>query len=382
MSWVELTPESAVAWAAGFLHAAARDGRVEKVMALLEETPAAVGTTDSSGKTALHWACAGGHVSTAELLISRAASITARDGDDKTPLGLCEGNADMVSALLPRVSFTDVNKSLLSNSRTLLHWASACGNVEAIECLVSRGASLSVKDEYGRTPLHAAVSGGPMCVRAAVALIKRGADLLASDHFGTTPLHALLAFDHRCGRLLRSIWSSDHRMSAVVSAARETLSVAIERAAEEAMVYKTAAEAGKAAAERAASEAAEAMAGKAAAEAEKAAAERAAAEAMAGKAAAEAGKAAAERAAAEAMAGKAAAERAAAEATVTAARAIADKEIAEAGRAAAEARAARDLVWIGAAHAACKAVMAPPVAEIALRRTLDRPNDRIGRARW
>ena len=337
---MELTPESAVAWAAGFLHAAARDGRVEKVMALLEETPAAVGTTDSSGKTALHWACAGGHVSTAELLISRAASITARDGNDKTPLGLCEVNTYMVSALLPRVSLTDVNKALFSNSRTLLHWASACGNVEAIECLVSRGASLSVKDEYGRTPLHAAVSGGPMCVRAAVALIKRGADLLASDHRGVTPLHALLAFNDRCGGVLR---------------------FAIERAAQEAMVYKTAAEAGKAAAERAASEAAEAMAGKAAAEA---------------------GKAAAERAAAEAMAGKAAAERAAAEATVTAARAIADKEIAEAGRAAAEARAARDLVWIGAAHAACKAVMAPPVAEIALRRTLDRPNDRIGRARW
>ena len=123
-SWVERTPESAVAWAVGFLHAAAHEGRVEKVMALLEETPAAVGTTDSSGKTA-------------ELLISRAASMTARDGDDKTPLGLCEGNADMVSALLPRVSLSDVNKALLSNSHTLLHWAGACGNVEVIECLVS-----------------------------------------------------------------------------------------------------------------------------------------------------------------------------------------------------------------------------------------------------
>ena len=119
-----------------------------------------------------------------------------------------------------------------------------------IEYLVSRGAFLNVKDAYGRTPLHAAVSGGPRCVRAAVALIKRGADLLASDHRGTTPLDALCC--------------SDERMSALVSAAIEAVIVATKRAAEEAMVFKAAAEAGKAAAERAA---AEALAGKAAAEA-------------------------------------------------------------------------------------------------------------------
>lgn len=68
------------------------------------------------------------------------------------------------------------------------------------------------------------------------------------------------------------------------------------------------------------------------------AAERAAAEAMADKSVAEAGRATAERAAAEAMANKAVAE-------------------------ALERAAARDLAWIGTAHAACKAVMAPQTTQ-------------------
>ena len=47
----------------------------------------------------------------------------------------------------------DVN-ALKSDSVTALHLAAAKGNVEVVNFLISKGASVQVKDENSKTPLH------------------------------------------------------------------------------------------------------------------------------------------------------------------------------------------------------------------------------------
>lgn len=70
---------------------------------------------------------------------------------------------------------------------TPLHCAAGGSQADIIDYLVSRGAQLEARDEYGRTPLHwAAHRGEPEAVKR---LITLGADVNARDEDGNTPLH-------------------------------------------------------------------------------------------------------------------------------------------------------------------------------------------------
>ncbi|PMD32171.1 ankyrin, partial [Hyaloscypha variabilis F] len=70
--------------------------------------------------------------------------------------------------------------------KSALHWAVHFDYVEVVRELLVKGASVNVKDEKGRTPLHAAVMGEirddtkkkEMIVRI---LLKHGADAKAKD---------------------------------------------------------------------------------------------------------------------------------------------------------------------------------------------------------
>lgn len=61
-------------------------------------------------------------------------------------------------------------------------WAVGNGNEKEVARLLSKGADVNTRDEYGYAPLHFANKGG------AKLLIANGADINAKDLYGRTPL--------------------------------------------------------------------------------------------------------------------------------------------------------------------------------------------------
>ena len=57
---------------------------------------------DATGNTALHWACAGGHVDTVAELLSRGFNVNAQNKMGDTPLhkAAWKGKADVITQLL------------------------------------------------------------------------------------------------------------------------------------------------------------------------------------------------------------------------------------------------------------------------------------------
>ena len=83
--------------------------------------------------------------------------------------------------------------------RTLLHYASRDGEVEAVRTLIKAGADVNARDSDEDTPLLYAVNNGSS--KALSTLIDAGADVNARDSDGTTPLH--YALFHRSSEAVR-----------------------------------------------------------------------------------------------------------------------------------------------------------------------------------
>lgn len=94
------------------------------------------------------------------------------------------------------------------NDPDALVWATHYGAKEEFTNCLSRGDDLNVKDEYGRTPLHAAAEEG--WTHFAATLIERGADIQVRDTEGDTPLdYAVFHDHHEIASLLRRHGAQD-----------------------------------------------------------------------------------------------------------------------------------------------------------------------------
>ena len=78
--------------------------------------------------------------------------------------------------------------------RINLHLAALQGRVDAIRQHIKAGSDLNEKDEYGSTPLIAAITFGQ--TEAAIAFIEAGADMKITNNEGATPLHIAAFFCH------------------------------------------------------------------------------------------------------------------------------------------------------------------------------------------
>ena len=93
----------------------------------------------------------------------------------------------------PAENGVDVNGKWL-DGWTALHNASANGNLEVVNTLLSSGANVLATDDYGWTALHNASANGR--VKVVNTLLSSGANILATIDDGYTPLH-LAAFNNQ-----------------------------------------------------------------------------------------------------------------------------------------------------------------------------------------
>jgi ankyrin repeat protein/L-ascorbate metabolism protein UlaG (beta-lactamase superfamily) len=149
------------------IHQAARQGDLEKIEALLENSPELVNAQDDRGCTPLHYAAGEGHKAVTDLFLEKGVDIKSRDRNGDTPI----------------------------------HYAAKGGQKNMIELFLSKGVDVNITDFHGRTPLHHAVSWEHKdTVRY---LIEKGADINAEDQWGTFPVHyAAFATDREIFDLL------------------------------------------------------------------------------------------------------------------------------------------------------------------------------------
>ncbi|GFP96849.1 ankyrin repeat domain-containing protein 50 [Phtheirospermum japonicum] len=189
------------------LHVAAAFDRTEEVERLIEGTRV-LDCGDKEGRTPLQLAAGKGNMGSAEVLLRAGASVDARSKDGRTAVFRAAENGDlrMVEMLLgagadPTIGdvdrccsaidvardkgHTDIVK-VLERGEAVLH-AARRGELDVLETLLEKGASINSRDHYGLTPLHvAAIKGNKDAVTK---LVEFGADVDCRDAEGHTPLH-------------------------------------------------------------------------------------------------------------------------------------------------------------------------------------------------
>eukprot|EP00903_Cladosiphon_okamuranus_P011336 g10685.t1 len=139
------------------------------------------------GMTLLGWAARRGHVELARMLLFNGASVTSRDGRERTPLHrACSGcHVGIVEVLLEHGADPNARDATW---RTPLHRAARWGSPGCSNLLLDAGADIEARDkELARTPLHfASRSGG---LETTLVLLNNGADFNAKTVAGNTPLH-------------------------------------------------------------------------------------------------------------------------------------------------------------------------------------------------
>uniref|UniRef100_A0A667YYX8 Ankyrin repeat domain 52a n=1 Tax=Myripristis murdjan TaxID=586833 RepID=A0A667YYX8_9TELE len=180
------------------LHMAAIHGRFTRSQILIQNG-GEIDCVDKYGNTPLHVAAKYGHELLISTLMTNGADTARRGIHGMFPLHLavlygfsdcCRNKEHVLSAGF------DINTPD-NFGRTCLHAAASGGNVECLNLLLSSGTDLNKRDKMGRTPLHyAAANGRYQCT---VTLVSAGAEVNEPDQTGCTPLHysaASQAFSH------------------------------------------------------------------------------------------------------------------------------------------------------------------------------------------
>ncbi|TNM86767.1 hypothetical protein fugu_006997 [Takifugu bimaculatus] len=185
------------------LHMAAIHGRFTRSQILIQNG-GEIDCVDKYGNTPLHIAAKYGHELLISTLMTNGADTARRGIHGMFPLHLAVlyGFSDCCRKLLSSGQLYSIVSSMSKEhvlsagfdintpdnfGRTCLHAAASGGNVECLNLLLSSGTDLNKRDIMGRTPLHyAAANGRYQCT---VALVSAGAEVNEPDQIGCTPLH-------------------------------------------------------------------------------------------------------------------------------------------------------------------------------------------------
>jgi len=158
---------------------------------LLRKKGATLVTKDLDGRTALHWACCGGHAHLLRHFFTAneegvRSVLNDKDEAGWTPLhsAVSSGHCEVVAILLEQGA--DPN-ALTQQGRTSLHYLK--GNSQVAQLLVKHASvdALNAKDEVGSTALCRAATLGHVDVISI--LLNAGANINLANTNGNTPLH-------------------------------------------------------------------------------------------------------------------------------------------------------------------------------------------------
>ncbi|KAJ0036282.1 hypothetical protein NQD34_004959 [Periophthalmus magnuspinnatus] len=196
------------------LHLAAVSTNGALCLELLVNNGADVNQQSKEGKSPLHMAAIHGRFTRSQILIQNGGEIDSVDKYGNTPLHVAAkyGHELLISTLMTNgadtarrgihgmfplhlavlYGFSDCCRKLLSSGQ-LYSIVSSMSK----EHVLSAGFDINTPDNFGRTCLHAAASGGtPLHYAAAngryqctVALVSAGAEVNEADQTGCTPLH-------------------------------------------------------------------------------------------------------------------------------------------------------------------------------------------------
>ncbi|XP_012888485.1 PREDICTED: POTE ankyrin domain family member C-like [Dipodomys ordii] len=162
------------------LHKAASTGKVEKLVSILDSGKIHVDNRDKKNRTALHLACACGHVKVVTFLIANDCEIDLCDSDNSTALIKAVQCQEEECATILLKHGADSNIEDVSGF-TALHYAVCNGNSPMVTKLLAYNANIEAKTKDHLTPFLLALRESK--VHVADLLIRKGANIHALDEF-------------------------------------------------------------------------------------------------------------------------------------------------------------------------------------------------------
>ena len=162
---------------------------VLKIIAALKGQGKKMSNKDCDNQETIWTAAVNGDWETVKQLLEREPSlINVTDDGGVTLLHFAASNSNIVVLEYLISQGADVNVKA-QYGETPLHWATRWNSdVDVLEYLVSRGNDVNVKEIYGHTPLHFAAMVNSS-VEVLKCLVSKGADVNARNCWDDTPLY-------------------------------------------------------------------------------------------------------------------------------------------------------------------------------------------------
>ena len=149
---------------AAFANAAS--GKTDLVILAIKEHNVKPGGFEGAGEvrrknfaeeTLLHIAARTGNARLVSFLIESGAEASQLNAIGRAPLHDAatakKDSLAVITALVEGSGRVDVNLKAIDNNETALHVAAECGNAEAAQYLISKGANVHLRDSFGSIPL-------------------------------------------------------------------------------------------------------------------------------------------------------------------------------------------------------------------------------------